>query len=163
HLTYERNGDGFWALPTYGVIPAINAILKMASEGNTAPGMNYGLDRILHGEQYTEVTRPLPPSAPLKHQAKISEIWDKGKHPLHVDPQFAGMFGFEKPILHGLCTFGYVGRAVVSAFLEGDPRRFKSIKVRFADSVFPGETIKTEMWKESESRVLVRATALERN
>ncbi len=237
HLTYERNSDGFWTLPTYGVVPAISAILKLAMEGKSAPGLNYGLDRILHGEQYTEVMRPLPPKAALKHKAKISEIWDKGKHavvvthidsydadtgellvkndvsmvvrgaggwggergpateqnaapdrkpdavvtekttanqallyrlsgdwnPLHVDPQFASMFGFEKPILHGLCTFGIVGRAVINSFLEGDPRKFKSIKVRFADSVFPGETIKTEMWKEADGRILVRATAVERN
>jgi 3-hydroxyacyl-CoA dehydrogenase/3a,7a,12a-trihydroxy-5b-cholest-24-enoyl-CoA hydratase len=73
------------------------------------------------------------------------------------------MFGFEKPILHGLCTFGYVGRAVINAFAKGDPRTFKSIKVRFADSVFPGETLKIEMWKESDLRVLVRASVVERN
>jgi (3R)-3-hydroxyacyl-CoA dehydrogenase / 3a,7a,12a-trihydroxy-5b-cholest-24-enoyl-CoA hydratase / enoyl-CoA hydratase 2 len=237
HLVYERNGDGFYGLPTYGVVPALNAIFKMASEGQTAPGLNYGLDRILHGEQYLEVTRPLPAHAKLKHKARISEILDKGKHavvvthldsydaetgellvkndvsmvvrgaggwggdrgaandvnvaperaadvvitektdaaqallyrlsgdwnPLHVDPEFATMFGFEKPILHGLCTFGYVGRAAINAFAKGDPRTFKSIKVRFADSVFPGETLKIELWKENDLRVLIRATAVERN
>ncbi|MBL8913853.1 MAG: SDR family NAD(P)-dependent oxidoreductase [Archangium sp.] len=237
HLVYERNGDGFWSLPTFGVVPALNAIFKMASEGIGAPGMNYGLDRILHGEQYLELTRPLPPSAKLKHKAKITDINDKGKHavvvthfdtydaetgellikndistvvrgaggwggdrgpssdvntaperpadvtitektdanqallyrlsgdwnPLHVDPEFATMFGFEKPILHGLCTFGYVGRAAINAFAKGDPRTFKSIKVRFADSVFPGETLKIELWKESDLRVLLRATVVERN
>ncbi len=237
HLVYERNGDGFYGLPTYGVVPALNAIFKLASEGKTAPGLNYGLDRILHGEQYLEVTRPLPPAARLKHKARISEILDKGKHavvvthldsydadtgellvkndvsmivrgaggwggdrggasdvntpperaadvvitektdasqallyrlsgdwnPLHVDPEFATMFGFDKPILHGLCTFGYVGRAAINAFAKGDPRTFKSIKVRFAESVFPGETLKIELWKESELRVVLRATAVERN
>ncbi|MDP2273498.1 MAG: SDR family NAD(P)-dependent oxidoreductase [Archangium sp.] len=237
HLVYERNGEGFYALPTYGVVPALNAIFKMASEGQTAPGLNYGLDRILHGEQYLEVMRPLPEKATLKHKARISEILDKGKNaivvthldsydaktgellvkndvsmvvrgaggwggergpatdlnqaperapdavitektsenqallyrlsgdwnPLHVDPEFATMFGFEKPILHGLCTFGFAGRAVVSAFAKGDPRTFKSIKVRFADSVFPGETLKIEMWKENELKVLLRATVVERN
>ena len=236
HLVYERNSDGFYALPTYGVIPALNAIFKLAAEGKSAPGLNYGLDRILHGEQYTEVLRPLPPSAQLKHKARISEIWDKGKHavvvthidtvdaktgellvrndvsmvvrgaggwggergpssdveypsrapdavitektdesqallyrlsgdwnPLHVDPEFATMFGFEKPILHGLCTFGFVGRAAINVMAKGDPRTFKSIKVRFADSVFPGETLKIEVWKESDLRCLVRATVVERN
>ncbi len=236
-LVYERNGDGFYALPTYGVVPALNAIFKLASEGQSAPGLNYGLDRILHGEQYLEVTRPLPPHAKLQHKARISEILDKGKHavvtthldtydaetgellvkndvamivrgaggwggergpstevnvpperapdavvtektsesqallyrlsgdwnPLHVDPEFATMFGFEKPILHGLCTFGYVGRAVIGAFAKGDPRTFKSIKVRFAESVFPGETLKVEMWKESDLRVIVRASVVERS
>ncbi len=237
HLVYERNGDGFYSLPTYGVVPALNAIFKMAAEGQTAPGLNYGLDRILHGEQYLEVMRPLPPKATLKHKARISEISDKGKHavvvthldsydaetgellvkndvsmvvkgaggwggergaaneappaperapdavitektsesqallyrlsgdwnPLHVDPEFATMFGFEKPILHGLCTFGYAGRAVVTAFAKGDPRTFKSIKVRFADSVFPGETLKIEMWKETDLKILLRASVVERN
>jgi 3-hydroxyacyl-CoA dehydrogenase/3a,7a,12a-trihydroxy-5b-cholest-24-enoyl-CoA hydratase len=236
HVVYERNGEGFYALPTYGVIPALNAFFKVVSEGKSAPGLNYGLDRILHGEQYTEVLRPLPPSAELVHKARISDIFDKGKNavvvthfdsydaktgellvkndlsmvvrgaggwggdrgpssdvnvaptrppdavvtekttesqallyrlsgdwnPLHVDPEFATMFGFNKPILHGLCTFGFVGRAVINAFSKGDPRYFKSIKVRFADSVYPGETLKIEMWKESDLKILVRATVVER-
>ncbi len=67
------------ALPTYGVIPAINMILKLAKEGKQAPGMHYGLDRILHGEQYTELLRPLPTHAKLTHRARILDIWDKGK------------------------------------------------------------------------------------
>ncbi len=87
-VVFERNGDGFYALPTYGVVPALNAIFKSMAEGKTAPGLNYGLDRILHGEQYTEVIRPLPLRRELVHKARISDIFDKGKNAIvvtHVD------------------------------------------------------------------------------
>jgi 3-hydroxyacyl-CoA dehydrogenase/3a,7a,12a-trihydroxy-5b-cholest-24-enoyl-CoA hydratase len=233
---YEMNPNGFHAIPTFGVIPAIGTVLQMAKEGKQAPGMNYGFERILHGEQYTEIKRPLPPSAKLTHKSRIKDIWDKGKNavvvtetrsydengneliynemsavvrgaggwggergpateanaapdrkpdavieektnqnqallyrltgdwnPLHADPQFAQGFGFPKPILHGLCTFGFAGRAVIKAFSKNDPRYFKSIKVRFAEPVFPGETIVTEMWKENDQRILFRCKVKERD
>ena len=233
---YEMHPDGFRALPTFAVVPAINAILEMAKQGKTAPGLNYGFERILHGEQYTELTRPLPPSARLTHKPRIKHIWDKGRHavvvtetrsydesgeelmyneltmlvrgaggwggergptgdinvpperapdastedkisesqallyrlsgdwnPLHADPSFAKNFGFKRPILHGLCTFGYAAHAVIKAFSSNDPRFFKSIRVRFADSVFPGETLITEMWKESDTRIVFRCRVKERD
>src|SRR6185436_1960973 len=75
---YENAGE-FRALPTFGVVPALGMVFDMLKRGETAPGMNYGFDRILHGEQYVEVRRPLPTSAKLTHKAKIKEIWDKGK------------------------------------------------------------------------------------
>ena len=83
-LVYEMFGGGFKALPTYGVIPAVNLVLTMGKEGVTAPGLKYGLDRILHGEQYTELKRPLPPHAKLTHKARIKDIFDKGKMALVV-------------------------------------------------------------------------------
>jgi 3-hydroxyacyl-CoA dehydrogenase/3a,7a,12a-trihydroxy-5b-cholest-24-enoyl-CoA hydratase len=232
---YELHGEGFRPLPTYGVIPALNSVLKMSTEGKQAPGLNYGLDRVLHGEQYTELLRPLPAKATLRHKGRIKDIFDKGKNalvvtevtsydaqtgeplvrneittfvrgaggwggergpvtdvpaperapdavitekthenqallyrlsgdwnPLHADPEFARNFGFQKPILHGLCTFGYVGRHVIKAFANGDPRLFKSIRVRFADTVLPGETLRTEMWKDGE-RVIIRCKVVERD
>ncbi len=231
---YE-NAPDFKALPTFGVVPALGAVFDMYKRGENAPGMNYGFDRILHGEQYTELKRPLPPSAKLTHKGKIKEIWDKGKgavvviaittydedgnelvynevstfvrgaggwggergpstevnvppnrapdatieekisasqallyrlsgdiNPLHADPGFAKAFGFDKPILHGLCTFGYAGRHVVKAFANDDPRTFKSIKARFSDSVFPGETLVTEMWKEGD-KIVFRCKVKERD
>ena len=243
-LVYEMHGDGMVAAPSYGVIPAINCVLTMGKEGKTAPGMNYGLDRILHGEQYTEILRPLPLKQKLTHKARIKDIWDKGSdggkkggavvitaidtydeagellvknevstfvrgaggwggdrgpdeknlnappdrapdrsveqrihqnqallyrlsgdwNPLHADPGFAKAFGFERPILHGLCTFGYATRHVLSSFAkDGDYRYFKSIKVRFADPVLPGETVITEMWKESDTKILFRVKSKDRD
>ncbi len=243
-LVYELHGEGMVGAPSYGVIPAINCILTMGKEGKSAPGMNYGLDRILHGEQYTELVRPLPLKQKLTHKARIKDIWDKGSeggkkggavvitaidtfdeegnllvknevstfvrgaggwggdrgpdeknlnappdrkpdavaeqtihqnqallyrlsgdwNPLHADPGFAKAFGFERPILHGLCTFGYATRHVLSAFAkDGDYRFFKSIKVRFADPVLPGETIITEMWKDGPNKILFRVKSKDRD
>ena len=64
-------------------------------------------------------------------------------NPLHIDPKFSKVGGFEVPILHGLATFGITGKHVFQAYGP-----FQNIKVRFAGVVLPGQTIVTEMWKE---------------
>jgi acyl dehydratase len=68
-------------------------------------------------------------------------------NPLHASPQFAKMGGFDRPILHGLCTFGHAGRAVLKHACGGDPAKLKSFGARFAGTVFPGDTLTTEGWK----------------
>jgi acyl dehydratase len=68
------------------------------------------------------------------------------RNPLHIDPGFAKMGGFETPILHGLCTYGFVGRAILNTLCDRDPARFKSFEARFSDVVYPGDTIITKMW-----------------
>ena len=83
-------------------------------------------------------------------------------NPLHADPSFAKMGGFDKPILHGLCTFGEVGRSVLKTCCGNDPGRFKDFEVRFSGVVYPGETIVTELWEEKAGRVVVQARTKER-
>lgn len=78
-------------------------------------------------------------------------------NPLHADPDFAKMAGFDRPILHGLCTFGFAGRAVLQAYCDNDPARFKSFEVRFSGVVYPGETITTDMWQVGPGQIIVSA------
>lgn len=92
----------------------------------------------------------------LPQQALIYRL-SGDRNPLHADPDFAKMAGFDRPILHGLCTFGHVGRAILHKFCDGQPERFKDFEVRFSGVVFPGDTIVTEMWKEDGGKVLARA------
>ncbi len=229
-LVYELSGRGMKVLPSFGVLPAINMVFTQAKQGLTAPGLTYGLDRVLHGEQYTELRRPLPVKGKLTTKATVKSIYDKGKgavvntefvtydefgdeliknematfvrgaggwggergpsadvnvppdrapdkvvedktsenqallyrlsgdwNPLHADPSFAKAFGFARPILHGLCFFGFATRHVAQAFApDGNPDFVKSIKVRFAASVLPGQSIVTEMWKDSDTKVTFR-------
>lgn len=83
-------------------------------------------------------------------------------NPLHADPDVAAKAGYPRPILHGLCTLGVAGHALLKTCCGYDPARFKSMKVRFTAPVFPGETIRTEMWRDGEV-VSFRARVLERD
>jgi acyl dehydratase len=77
------------------------------------------------------------------------------RNPLHVDPQFAAKAGFPDPVLHGLCTYGMVCKAVVDAMLGGDPSRVVDYSTRFAGVVYPGETLRTRVWRDGHRLVLL--------
>jgi acyl dehydratase len=75
------------------------------------------------------------------------------RNPLHSDPSFAEMAGFDRPILHGLCTFGFTGRALLAQLCDDDPARFEFIEGRFSSPVFPGEDLTVRMWTDGGSAV----------
>lgn len=80
------------------------------------------------------------------NQAALYRLVLGEDNPLHIDPDFARQVGFDRPILHGLCTYGFACRAVVQAWCNGDPARVHSFDVRFAAPFHPGETLTTRMW-----------------
>ncbi len=69
------------------------------------------------------------------------------RNPLHSDPEFAKLAGFDRPILHGLCTYGFTGRALLHGLCDGDPTRFRSMAARFSSPVFPGDELTVSMWR----------------
>jgi acyl dehydratase len=79
-------------------------------------------------------------------------------NPLHADPAVAARAGFPRPILHGLCTLGVVTHALLRSLCDYDPTRLRSLDLRFSAPVFPGETIRTEIWRDGgfRARVLER-------
>ncbi len=83
-------------------------------------------------------------------------------NPLHADPEIARGAGFDRPILHGLATFGLAGYALLSACADGQASALREISCRFSAPVFPGETLRTDVWDEA-GAVLFRCTAVERN
>ena len=84
------------------------------------------------------------------------------RNPLHVDPGFAALAGFPRPILHGLCTYGIVAKAAVDTMLDADPTRLKGYTARFAGVVFPGETLRIRIWRQHGGLLLI-ATVVERD
>lgn len=97
-------------------------------------------------------TTTLPQQALLYRQASGD------RNPLHADPAFAAFAGYERPILHGLCTYGMVAKAVVDTVFDGDTTRFGSFNARFSGHVFPGETLITRMWGEGDAHLVEVST-----
>lgn len=113
--------------------------------------------------------RPPPDRAPDAELLTLTlpqqALWYRlcgDRNPLHADPGFASAVGFDRPILHGLCTYGMVCKAVVDGLLDGDAARVTGYAVRFAGVVFPGETLRTRVWRDG-SRFVLTTTVADRD
>ncbi len=82
----------------------------------------------------------------LPEQALIYRL-SGDRNPLHSDPSFAAMGGFDRPILHGLCSYGFTGRALLHSLCGGESARFRSIEGRFSSPVFPGDSLRVRVWR----------------
>jgi acyl dehydratase len=115
-----------------------------------------------HGGFGGKVTEtPVPPPVPQTPPAKICDLptppnlallyrLNGDENPLHADPERAKIAGFDRPILHGAASFGLAAHAVLRTLADYRPECLASIEARFSKPVFPGETIRTEMWPEKE-------------
>jgi acyl dehydratase len=117
------------------------------------------------GERGPSGAKNVPPDRPpdksisyktLPQQALLYRL-SGDMNPLHADPDFAKLGGFDRPILHGLCTYGHVGRAILQAFCGNEPARLGTLEVRFSGVVFPGETITTDMWQVEPKKIVLTA------
>lgn len=216
---------------------ALNALVSALKSGKHAPGLTYGIDRVLHERHSVELVGPLPrASGTLAHRGRIAAIYDTGRHgivvtevetrdergdlvvrseitslvrsaggfggpkrvdetgeasasdripdltveqstranqallyrllgddnPIHADARAARTFGLRRPILHGMCTFGFALRHVLDGIGGGDASLLRSVSVRFSDVVYPGETLITEAWRQSEGLVHFQTRTKER-
>jgi acyl dehydratase len=119
--------------------------------GGSAPAPHAIPDRA-HDTEVATQTRP--------EQALLYRL-NGDRNPLHADPAFARRSGFDRPILHGLCTYGIACCAVARTYCPDDIGKIRSFDVRFSAPVFPGETIVTQMWRDG-STISFRSIAQER-
>ncbi len=98
-----------------------------------------------------------PPASAPDHEVTVQTSPDQAfvyrlsgdRNPLHTDPSFAALGGFDRPILHGLCTYGFTGRALLKALCEDDVSRFQHIEGRFSSPVMPGDALTIRIWRTS--------------
>lgn len=167
HKPFAPNGK----LTTVGTVSGIYDLKRMATvqittethdEGGdlvceTEWSIIYRLDGGFGGEPPPKKSRVRPPEREadftVEHETAPEQALlyrlNGDYNPLHADPEIGKEVGFGGPILHGLCTYGYVGRAILEKCCDGDPSRLKSLSGQFRKPVWPGDTLITKGWREN--------------
>ncbi|MBI2704574.1 MAG: MaoC family dehydratase N-terminal domain-containing protein [Actinobacteria bacterium] len=118
------------------------------------------------GDRGPSGPRNVPPEKEPDHSVTYQTRVDQAllyrlsgdRNPLHSDPAFAAMGGFDRPILHGLCTYGFTGRALLHALCDSDPAAFGSMEGRFSSPVFPGESLTINVWRTGDGEAVFQTT-----
>jgi acyl dehydratase len=149
------------------------AVMETASKytDSGAPAFNARFAAFIRGEGgFGESRGPeLPPRPAIPERAPDHEVTyptrtdqallyrlSGDRNPLHADPEFAKLAGFEKPILHGLCSYGFTGRALLHTLCGSDPAKFTGMDARFSRPVMPGDELTVRMWRDGDGAALFR-------
>src|SRR4051812_17005264 len=180
----EQKVEVFGPIPPEGTITSSTRIVGIYDKGSGAlvvmeseskykdtgkPAFNTRFGAFIRGEGGFGESRgdelPARPKAPERapdHETTYATRTDQAllyrlsgdRNPLHSDPSFAKLAGFETPILHGLATYGFTGRALLHTLCGSDPAKFKGMDARFSKPVYPGDTLAVKMWDDGEGRAI---------
>jgi acyl dehydratase len=174
----EQSIEVFGEIPPEGTVESVTKIVGIYDKGSGAlavmeteskyvdsgkPAFKVRMGAFIRGEGGFGDSRgpDLPPRAKAPEKAPDEEVTyltrpdqallyrlSGDRNPLHSDPSFAALAGFPKPILHGLCTYGVTGRALLHALCGSDPAKFRGMDARFSKPVMPGDTLTVRMWRD---------------
>jgi acyl dehydratase len=180
----EQKVEVFGPIPSEGTITSTTRIVGIYDKGSGAlavmeteskykdtgkPAFNVRFGAFIRGEGGFGESRgeelPARPKAPERApdaEVTYSTRTDQAllyrlsgdRNPLHSDPSFAKLAGFETPILHGLCTYGFTGRALLHTLCGSDPAKFKGMDARFSKPVYPGDALTVRMWNDGDGQAI---------
>jgi acyl dehydratase len=146
-----------------GAVIVRRTVLRDAADGEPIATLNRAI--VARGDGGTGGSKapvPAPHAVPERAPDRSLELATHGnqaalyrlcgdRNPLHIDPERARAAGFDAPILHGLCTYGFTCRAVLQAYCDYDPARIASHQVRFSAPVFPGDVLRISLWRDGDT------------